>query len=216
MCGRFYDIHDLDDITSRFRVDRPRDLSLPLRYNVAPTQSVPVIRIENEKRELTLMRWGLIPHWAADEKIGYKMINARAETVAEKPSYRKAYESRRLIVPASGFYEWKRDGTHKQPFAIHRPDDEPLAFAGLWETWHDTETFTIITTAANATMRQIHDRMPLILDPSDFDRWLDPEIEDPFDILSAEPDVPLELTPVSDWVNSPRHDDAKYLEEVRL
>jgi putative SOS response-associated peptidase YedK len=102
MCGRFYDIHDLDDITNRFRVDRPRDLSLPFRYNVAPSQSVPVIRVQDDERELVLMRWGLIPHWAKDEKIGYRMINARAETVREKPSYRDAFASRRLVVPVSG------------------------------------------------------------------------------------------------------------------
>ena len=187
------------DITSRFRVDRPRSLTLPMRYNLAPTQQAPVIRIENEEHELILMRWGLIPHWAKDEKIGYRMINARAETVAEKPSYRKAYESRRLIVPASGFYEWKREGTHKQPFAIRRPDHAPLAFAGLWETWQDLDTFTIITTAANKPMRAIHDRMPLILFDEQIDEWLDPENPDPKDVLASLPSEELELVPVSEW-----------------
>ena len=105
MCGRFYDIHDLDDITSRFRVSRPPPLPLPIRYNIPPTQNAPVIRFDGEDRELLLMRWGLIPRWAKDEKIGARMINARAETVPEKPSFRDAYASRRLIVPVSGFYE---------------------------------------------------------------------------------------------------------------
>ena len=125
-----------------------------------------MIRVKDDARELTLMRWGLIPHWAKDEKIGYSMINARAETVREKPSYRDAYASRRLIVPVSGFYEWKRDGAHKQPFAIRHPDQSPLVFAGLWGTWHDLDTFTIVTTEANEAMQAIHDRMPLILSPS--------------------------------------------------
>ena len=152
MCGRFLDIYDLNDITSRFRVSRPPALALPLRYNIAPTQSAPVIRFDGEERELLHMRWGLIPRWAKDEKIGYRMINARAETVREKPSFRDAYASRRLIVPVSGFYEWQREGAHKQPFAIRHPDQSPLAFAGLWETWRDLETFTIVTTEANADM----------------------------------------------------------------
>ena len=139
MCGRFYDIHDLADITSRFRVSRPPALALPLRYNIAPTQSASVIRFDGDEREFLLMRWGLTPHWAKDEKLGYRMINARAETVREKPSYRDAYASRRLIVPVSGFYEWQRAGAHKQPFAIRHPDQSPLAFAGLWGTSHDLE-----------------------------------------------------------------------------
>ena len=212
MCGRFYDIHDLDDITSRFRVSRPPALALPLRYNIAPTQSAPVIRFDGEERELLLMRWGLIPRWAKDEKIGYRMINARAETVREKPSFRDAYASRRLIVPVSGFYEWQRDGAHKQPFAIRHPDQSPLAFAGLWETWRDLETFTIVTTAANERMRAIHDRMPLILSPEQFEEWLDPENPDPAAVLTSVPEEELELVPVSDWVNNARHDDPRCLE----
>jgi putative SOS response-associated peptidase YedK len=214
MCGRFYDICDLDDITLRFRVDRPRDLSLPLRYNVAPSQSVPVIRVMDDERELTFMRWGLIPHWAKDEKIGYKMINARAETVREKPSFRDAYASRRLIVPVSGFYEWKRDGTHKQPFAIRHPDQSPLAFAGLWGTWHDMDTFTIVIAAANQPMSSIHDRMPLILDDVQIEQWLDPDNPDPEAVLTAVPDDELELVPVSDWVNNARHEGPRCLEPV--
>ena len=213
MCGRFYDIHDLDDITSRFRVDRPRDLSLPFRYNVAPTQIVPVIRVEDDKRELVLMRWGLIPHWEKDERIGYKMINARAETVREKPSYRDAYASRRLIVPVSGFYEWKREGAHKQPFAIRHPDQSPLAFAGLWGAWHDLDTFTIVTTEANAT----HAAPSTTACPSSSRRSsltngstrITPT---PSNVLTSVPQEELELVPVSDWVNNARHDDPRCLE----
>jgi putative SOS response-associated peptidase YedK len=214
MCGRFYDIHDLDDITSRFRVSRAPADPLPLRYNLAPTQTAPVILFDGDERELILMRWGLIPHWAKDEKIGYRMINARAETVREKPSYRDAYASRRLIVPVSGFYEWKRDGAHKQPYAIRHPDQSPLPFAGLWETWHDIDTFTIITTAAKQPMRAIHDRMPLILAPDQFEEWLDPENPDPEAVLTAVPQDELELVPVSDWVNNARHEGPQCLEAV--
>ena len=129
-----------------------------------------------------------------------------------KPSYRKAYESRRLIVPASGFYEWKREGTHKLPFAIRRPDHSPLPFAGLWETWHDLDTFTIVTTAANKPMRAVHDRMPLILSDEQIDEWLDPENPDPKDVLASLPSEELELVPVSEWVNNARHDDPRCLE----
>jgi putative SOS response-associated peptidase YedK len=160
------------------------------------------------------MRSGFIPHWAKDENIGYKMINARAETVREKPSYRDAYASRRLIVPVSGFYEWKRDGAHKQPYAIRHPDQSPLPFAGLWETWHDIDTFTIITTAAKQPMRAIHDRMPLILAPDQFEEWLDPENPDPEAVLTAVPQDELELVPVSDWVNNARHEGPQCLEAV--
>jgi putative SOS response-associated peptidase YedK len=120
-------------------------------------------------------------------------------------SYRDAYASRRLIVPVSGFYEWKRDGAHKQPFAIRYPDHSPLAFAGLWGTWHDLDTFTIVTTEANAAMCAVHDRLPLILSPDQFDEWLDPENPDPQRVLTSTPQEELELVPVSDWGNKARH-----------
>src|SRR3954469_409072 len=160
-----------------------------------------LIRETGDSREMEMMRWGLIPHWAKNAKIGGRMINARAETVREKPAFKHAYAARRLIVPASGFYEWQREGTHKRPFAIHRADGAPLAFAGLWETWHDIDTFTIITTTAIDTMGQVHERMPLILSPRYYDRWLDPENDDPVEVLGSVPAVALELTPLSDWVN---------------
>jgi putative SOS response-associated peptidase YedK len=173
-----------------------------------------VIRSDGDERELLLMRWGLIPRWAKDEKIGYKMINARAETVPEKPSFRDAYASRRLIIPVSGFYEWKRSGSHKQPFAIRHPDRSPLAFAGIWESWHDLETFAIVTTEANEAMQAIHDRMPLILSTEQFDAWLDPDNPDPSDVLTSVPDEELELVPVSDYVNNARHEGPQCLEPL--
>jgi putative SOS response-associated peptidase YedK len=169
MCGRFYDINDLDDITSRFRVSRAPVELLPLRYNLAPTQSAPVICFDGDERELVLMCWGLIPRWARDEKIGYRMINARAETVREKPSYRDAHASRRLIVPSVRLL--RMEARRRAQAALRHPlprRQSPAPFAGLWECWHDLGTFTIITTAANAAMQAVHDRMPLILAPEQF------------------------------------------------
>src|SRR4051794_3535440 len=214
MCGRFYDTYDLAELKRSFEISGQSSPDYHIRYNIAPTQSALVIRETGDSRDMEMMRWGLIPHWAKDAKIGGRMINARAETVRVKPAFKHAYAARRLIVPASGFYEWKREGTHKQPFAIHRPDGAPLAFAGLWETWRDIDTFTIVTTTAVDTMGQVHERLPLILSPADYDRWLDPENDDPVDVLRSVPDVALEVTPVSDWVNSARHDDARCLEPM--
>src|SRR4051794_31895525 len=139
MCGRFYDTHDLAELKAAFKISGHTSPDYHVRYNIAPTQSALVIRESGDSRDMEMMRWGLIPSWAKDEKIGNGMINARAETVREEPAFRHAYRTHRLIVPASGFYEWKREGRHKQPFAIHRPDGAPFAFAGLWETWHEID-----------------------------------------------------------------------------
>lgn len=214
MCGRFYDVFDLDDITTRFRVERPPALAFPPRYNLAPTQMAPVVRVQDDERELVLLRWGLIPPWAADPKIGARMNNARAETVAEKPSFRKAYAERRCIVPVSGFYEWHRAGTVKAPYAISATSGDPLPFAGLWERWGDLETFTIVTTAATPAMARIHDRMPLILAREQIDRWLDPDDPDPADILASVPSEELQFVAVSPHVNNARNDDPHCLEPV--
>jgi len=151
-------------------------------YNIAPTSSVPVIRQSPEgDRVADLLKWGLIPHWAKDQTIGAKLNNARSETVAEKPSFRDAFKRRRCIVPASGFYEWKVMSAWKQPYYITLKSGEPLAMAGLWESWHGetgelVRTFCILTTAANSLMEQIHDRMPVLLHPDDFACWLDPAV----------------------------------------
>jgi putative SOS response-associated peptidase YedK len=150
------------------------------RYNIAPQQPVAAVRATEAGNELVLLRWGLIPSWSEDAKIGYKLINARSETVAEKPSFRSAFKQRRCIIPASGFYEWKREAKHKQPFYIHPRDEEELfSFAGLWERWHDPEgeeieSCTILTTTANELMQPIHDRMPVILDSEGENEWLSP------------------------------------------
>ena len=177
MCGRYNLRTSAQVLAEMFHAKA--DLEVHPRYNIAPTQSSLVCRLDDAgQREIVPMRWGLVPSWAKDIKIGYKLINARAETVSEKPSFRAAYKRRRCLVIASGFYEWKREGKSKQPFHIHREDDQPFAFAGLWEYWDQgaIESFTIITTAANSLMVPIHHRMPVLLQPDQYGVWLDQDI----------------------------------------
>lgn len=177
MCGRFVLVADPNIIQQAFDLDTTIDFGA--RYNIAPTQMVPVITNEHPKT-LDLYRWGLIPSWAKEESIGNKLINARADGVAEKPSFRNAFKRRRCLVPATGFYEWQKgEGKTKTPMFIHPTDQDVFAFAGLWEVWHNSNgdelrTFTIITTDANDFMRPIHDRMPVILHKADYDLWLEP------------------------------------------
>ncbi len=215
MCGRFFLDADLDTLVEHFQVARlefaPSDYRP--RYNIAPTQDAPVVRHAPEGRSLALLRWGLVPFWADDVKTGYRMINARAERVAQAPAYRHAFRRRRCLVPASGFYEWRPGPRGKQPYAIV-PADAPLfAFAGLWERRDKGETpvesFTIVVTDANAALRPIHERMPVILQREDYDAWLDPTT--PLARLQAllHPieDTAVRAYPVSRRVNDPRHDD---------
>lgn len=184
MCGRFILMSPGRDLAERFRLeDEPK---LDPRYNIAPTQTVAVIRQDKETltRRLTLVRWGLIPSWAKDPSIGPRLINARAETAAEKPAFRAAFSHRRCLVPADGFYEWTRGKTGKQPFLVTLSDRSTFAFAGLWERWQTpagefTETCTLLTTDANELLRPIHDRMPVILRSEDYDTWLDTSLKNP-------------------------------------
>jgi putative SOS response-associated peptidase YedK len=204
--------------------DLPDQPELPFRYNIAPTQEVAAVRMEPDsgQRELGLLHWGLIPSWAKDKKIASKLINARAETVAEKPSFRSAFTKRRCLILADGFYEWQKlEGGKKQPHYIHRQDDMPFAFAGLWESWNGegeaVESCTIITTSANEVMQPLHDRMPVILSGKDYDLWLDPAFKDKAalqELLKPCPVDWLEAYPVSTRVNSPKHDEAACLERV--
>jgi putative SOS response-associated peptidase YedK len=188
----------------------------PPRYNIAPTQAVPVCReIRDEGRSLATMRWGLIPPWRRDGKADYRMINARAETLAEKPAFRKPYRVRRCLLPADGFFEWQRVGSRKQPWFICMKDQQPFAFAGLWERRENPggeplDSCTIITTGANTLVANIHDRMPVIVRREDFDRWLDPTLTDTRaieSVLQPFPTGELQAFPVSTRVNSPRNDD---------
>ena len=192
------------------------------RYNIAPTSLVPIIRQSPEgARVADLLKWGLIPHWAKDPSIGLKLNNARGETVAEKPSFRDAFKRRRCIVPASGFYEWKAEAGGKQPYYIRLKSDEPLAMAGLWESWRDpagevVRTFCIVTTSANALMESIHDRMPVLLRPDKFQRWLDPAA--PGDSVADEvrpyPAEAMEAWPVSKAINRASNEGAELIDPL--
>lgn len=208
MCGRFA-IFDLDSLPKRFSLTANLPFDLKANFNAAPGQFLPVIIYRNGN-ELTLMRWGLIPSWAKDQSIGMRMINARMETIAEKPAFRSAFRQRRCIIPINGFYEWQVDKTkkHKTPFYFHRKDDDLFALAGLYENWitpdqKTLDTFTIVTTAPNAVVAPIHDRMPLILDTSDESTWLDQEtnIESLTKLLTSHTDDQLNAQPVSLEVN---------------
>ena len=220
MCGRYALATPVDDLQRRFGfAGRP---NLAPNYNVAPTRAAPVLRrrADDGGRELALVRWGLVPAWSEGPDSRFSMLNARAETVATKPAYRAAFRQRRCLVPADGFYEWqKRDG-RKQPYFIHPKDGEPMAFAGLWERWasHDgqqvIESFTIVVTDANKLVRPIHDRMPVILAPDDFERWLDPTAADGRALLKPCPPEWLEAYPVGTRVNSPGNNDPGLLEPV--
>ena len=219
MCGRYTFKTPLDDIAALFGLHGELPPFDP-RYNIAPTQTVPIIIAESGQSELRLMRWGLIPHWAKDTSIGNRLINARAETVADKPAFRDAYRHRRCLVPADGFYEWKTRGKRKQPYYIHRRDDEPIAFAGLWESWTDPEqkepleTFTIITTEPNELLRPIHNRMPVILTADDAESWLTADLDKAAGVLRPVGSSLLQADPVSSRVNTPANDDASLIEVI--
>ena len=221
MCGRYALNATPRTIAELF--DLETTPNLPPRYNIAPTQEAPVVRLSREgRRTLAPMRWGLVPFWAKDVSIGAKMINARAETVAELPAFREAFAARRCLVPADGFYEWKKDGKARRPFRIGLRDWGPFAFAGLWERWRPADgefvrSFTIIVTAANAAIGPIHDRMPVILDPADHAAWLDPaaSAEDLGALLRPCPAERLALYEVSDRVNRHVNDDAACIEPLR-
>jgi putative SOS response-associated peptidase YedK len=176
MCSRYFLDADGNIIAYTFRV--PQSDKVQKRYNIAPTQEAPVIRLSKEgAAEVALLRWGLVPFWAKDIAVGTKMINARCEGVAEKPAFRQALQKRRCVVPATGFYEWQGVSGRKQPYAISFPDHPVFGFAGLWERWQATngepvDTFTIVTTEANDTIARIHDRMPVVLSPEQTEAWL--------------------------------------------
>ena len=194
------------------------------RYNIAPTQPIPVVleTIEDKTRQFKLLHWGLIPSWAKDAKMGAKLINARAETVTEKPAFRSAFKKRRCLVLADGFYEWQQQNGKKQPFYFRLQDGQPFAFAGLWEHWEGAEgeaieSCTILTTEANDLLQPIHDRMPVILDAKDYDRWLDPTVQKPDDLKSLlKPYRSQEMTlyPVSAKVNNPKYESPNCIVEM--
>lgn len=222
MCGRFTQTASPEVIAEQFQLkERPL---FTARYNIAPSQSIAAIRItpESSTRICVLLRWGLIPSWANDLKIGAQCINAKAETVTERPAFRAAFKKRRCLVLADGFYEWQIQGSRKQPMWIGLKTKRSFAFAGLWEHWQppegaSVETCTIITTEANDFMKPIHARMPVMLPPSSYDHWLDPGCSDVAvltSFLRPCPSEDLMAYPVSTLVNNPRNDAHQCLEPL--
>lgn len=223
MCGRFTLRVPAGVLVEEFRLDA-EPLFSP-RFNIAPTQDSPVIRAQavTHARSCAPLRWGLVPSWADDPAIGNRMINARGETVAEKPSYRAAFAKRRCIVPADGYYEWKAEGKAKQPYLFHLAGNQVFGFAGLWEAWQapdgsTLETFTIITTAANEQTQPYHDRMPVVFLPGEgeIDAWLSPSTSrgDLLALLATRPRPGLVIEPVSKLVNNPRNESPECVQPL--
>jgi putative SOS response-associated peptidase YedK len=218
MCGRFTQFAHREQLARLLGID-PEDVPAPHpRYNIAPTQLVAVVRLDDGQRALRSMRWGLVPSWADDVSIGNRLINARAETVADKPAFRAAFKSRRCLIPTTGFYEWAAapaGGKKKQPLNIRMKDGQPFALAGLWERWtgdengaSPVESCVIITTTSNDLIRPFHDRMPVIISPADFDAWLDPRMppDQLHALLRPFPADAMEVVPVGSYVSSPRNE----------
>jgi putative SOS response-associated peptidase YedK len=219
MCGRYTLTSPSMKLFEKFGLEGEAPELAP-NYNVAPTQSVAAIFAENGGRRLEALRWGLVPSWAKDLSIGSRMINARSETAHEKPSFRSAWGRRRCLIPADGFYEWKKEAGGKQPFHIRMKSEEPFAFAGLWETWDggdgEVRTCAILTTEANEMMSDIHHRMPVILPPDLYEAWLGDEAEKQELIAMMEPypSDEMEAYPVSRFVNKPSNNDPGCVEPV--
>ena len=218
MCGRYTLTTPVEKLAEEFGFD-DSSVELPPSYNVAPTQGVAAVLEEDGRRRLEVLRWGLIPPWANDPQIGSRMINARAETAPEKPSFRRAFRERRCLIPADGFYEWKRMNGGKQPYYIHMREGRPFAFAGLWESWKDDggpeiRSCTILTTKPNTLAGEIHDRMPVILPTGAYDVWLDPEADrdELYGLLAPYPEDEMDAYPVSRFVNSPSNNDPRCIE----
>lgn len=233
MCGRFVSASPPDEVARYFDA-APTEAALEASYNVAPTNEVYVVLETGGVRSLDTMRWGLVPFWADDPKIGNRMINARSETLHTKNAFRHAFKKKRCIIPADGFYEWKAlpGQKKKQPYYIHRPDDEPYAFAGLWETWRPKKTdgekddktepevlhtCTIITGSPNERMAELHDRMPIMLPPDAWGTWLDADNHDTDllgKLLVPAPSELIAFHPVSTQVNNPRTKGDELIEEA--
>ena len=206
MCGR-YTLHSSKEKLNQY-YGTDTDADLKPRYNISPSTYCPIVRLNQDKRELAICKWGLIPHWIkADSKLKLKPINAKAETVREKPYFRSAFKNHRCLIPANGYYEWKGEAGKKQPYYIYPSDDEFFTFAGFWESWDGPdktiETFTIITTSANKKASFIHDRMPVILSKDNFDVWIS---EGDQALLMPCNENMIEMSKVSSLVNKPGND----------
>lgn len=217
MCGRYALTSPPEVIAKRFNLLWSPEV--PAHYNIAPSQMIPVVRATEQGRELAFLKWGLIPSWAKDISIGAKLINARAETLADKPAFRNAYWQRHCLIPADAFYEWKVIGGRKQPYNVRMADKKLFGMAGLWEHWESptgeaVETCSIITIDANELVRELHDRMPVIVQPSDYGIWLDSANPRAQELLKPFPSEQMSFYPVSTRVNNVRNDDAGCLDEV--
>jgi putative SOS response-associated peptidase YedK len=223
MCGRYAAAKDVASLVEEFEVVRPPDENLPADYNVAPSKPVYMV-VDREtddgvQRQLRIAKWGLVPSWAKDPKIGNRMINARMETAAEKPAFRRAWAKRRCLLPADGYYEWYAgEGVPKQPFYIHRSDGASLAMAGLFEFWKDGDDWlvstAILTTSAPDALGRIHDRMPLLVPRENWAQWLDPQGPPADDIVVPAMATGLEAYPVSTEVNNVKHNGPQLLEPL--
>lgn len=224
MCGRYSLYADYSALLERFNIEEVSidESEYAPSYNIAPTHQVLAVVNDGTKNRLGMLRWGLIPPWAKDEKIGSKMINARAETAAEKPSFRNAFKKKRCLIIADSFYEWRRTDNHKTPMRIKLKSGEPFAFAGLWESWKSPEgktisTCSILTTKPNDLMATIHDRMPVVLSKEAEKVWLDPKVDDPEvlgELLKPFDASEMEAYEVSSAVNSPKNNGPELIEKV--
>lgn len=222
MCGRFTRKENFKPLAKILGLQNLP--AFPPRYNIAPSQLIACIRAnpESQENECVQLKWGLVPSWAKDSSIGQKMINARAETVAEKPTFRQAFKRQRCLILADGFYEWRREGKVKQPYYIHFSDNRTFAFAGLWECWAKEgepplESCAMLTTGPNAVMESIHQRMPAILSPKDYELWLDCGTQNPqplFPLLQPYPSEGMEAFPISPLVNNPRNDSSLCIQRL--
>jgi putative SOS response-associated peptidase YedK len=220
MCGRYAVTTVPEAMRALFRYLNSPDF--PPRYNVAPTQPVPIVRVVEGQRELALVRWGLIPAWVKDPRTFSLLINARGESALDKPAFRNAMKRRRCLFPADGFYEWRPEKGGKRPYLVRLKSGQPMAFAGLWEAWmgpngEEMETAAIVTTAASRVIAHIHDRMPVIVPPEAFDFWLDPSVDAEMasSVIQPAPDAQLTFFPVSAAVNRTANDSAALLEPLR-
>lgn len=221
MCGRYSLFAKKEDVAERFHLTNYEQLEWFERYNIAPSQQVLAIIRDEQGNRAGFLKWGLVPSWASDVKIGYKMINARMETVDQKPSFKQLLKRRRCLIPADGFYEWKRDGNKKQPYRFQLKTKQPFAFAGLWDRWEEGDkvihSCTIITTEANQLVRDVHDRMPVILTKEEEQIWLDRSVVDFLELkkllvpYNAEE---MEMYPVSTLVNSPKNDVKEMINSI--
>jgi putative SOS response-associated peptidase YedK len=222
MCGRFTQRTPKKTLAVEFQVEEMPEMEP--RYNIAPTQDILSIRRTDDGREAVLLKWGLIPSWAKDASMGAKLINARSETVMEKPSFREAFKKRRCIIPADGFYEWQRTGGRKQPYFFRMQDEHPFGFAGLWERWKGADdqvinSCTILTTEANEILQSVHDRMPVILHPDNYELWLDVDMRKldlVRELLRPFPASEMMAYPVSASINSPLNQGAQLIERAAL